>query len=78
MIPTHRKAASSYTNDRRENEGIGEDGDDDDDDDGADDNMGCGADNSGEVQDAGEDARGYIIDAYAVMDSTEDTVTSSL
>ena len=60
-----RKAASSYTNDRREDEEIDDDDDDDD-------------DNSGAVHDAGEDAKAYIIDAYAVMDSAEDTVTSSL
>ena len=37
-----------------------------------------GSGDSDSENDAGEDGRAYIIDAYAVVDSTENTVTSSL
>ena len=61
-----RIAASSYTNDQHEEEAT-----DDDDIKG-----GC-VENSDSANGAHEDARAYIVDSYAVIDSAEDTAISS-
>eukprot|EP00904_Undaria_pinnatifida_P011889 jgi/Undpi1/7830/HiC_scaffold_23.g10303.m1 len=63
------RASSSYTNGRRESEAIDEDYISSDEE---------GSGDSDSENDPGEDGRAYIIDAYAVVDSAEDTVTSSL
>ena len=63
------RASSSCTNDRRESEAMDEDEVSSDEESSGD---------SGSENDAGEDGRAYIIDAYAVVDSAEDIVTSSL
>ena len=63
-----RRAASSYTSDRCEEDATN--GDDDDIE------EGC-VDNSDSANGADEDARDYIVELYAVIDSAEDTVTSS-
>eukprot|EP00904_Undaria_pinnatifida_P011183 jgi/Undpi1/7195/HiC_scaffold_22.g09669.m1 len=63
------RASSSYTNDRRESEAMDED------------EVSSDEERSGDSDsenDVGEDGRAYIIDACAVVDSAQDTVTSSL
>ena len=63
------RAPSSYTNDRRESEAMDEDEVSSDEESSGD---------SGSESGAGEDGKAYIIDAYAVVDSAQETVTSSL
>ena len=63
-----RRAASSYTNERREEEATNDDDDDVE--------ESC-VDNSDSANGADEDARDYIVELYAVIDSAEDTETSS-
>ena len=63
------RASSSYTSDRRESEAMDAE------------KVSSDEESSGDSDsenDAGEDGRAYIIDAYAVVDSSQDTVTSSL
>ena len=63
------RASSSYTNDQRDSEAMDED------------EVSSDEESSGDSDsenDAGEDGRAYTIDAYTVVDSAQDTVTSSL
>ena len=63
------RASASSTNDRRESEAMEQD------------EVSSDEESSGDSfseNDAGEDGRAYTVDAYAVVDSAEDTVTSSL
>ena len=63
------RASSSLTNGRRASEAMDEDGVSSDEE---------SSGNSDSENDAGEDGRAYIIDVYAVVDSAQDTVNSSL
>ena len=63
------RASSSYTSDRRVSEAMDED------------EVSTNEESLGNSElenDAGEDGRAYIIDAYAVVDSAQDPVNSSL